>query len=87
MLNVGTGTGTTIGELAAATAAALHQSLQITAGPRRPGDIVGAAAATLAAEDELIWTCTEHLTDNIRRAAAWDELQRLANTTPTHQRT
>jgi UDP-glucose 4-epimerase len=80
VFNIGTGTGTTIGELAAATADALNQPLHTRIGPRRTGDITGAAATTTKAEHELVWTATELLTDSIRRAADWAELQHLRST-------
>lgn len=73
--NIGTGTGTTIGELATATSAALHTKVHTVIGERRAGDVVGAAASTRSAQHALHWVATQPLTDSVRRAWEWDQHQ------------
>ena len=71
VFTIGTGTGTTIGELITATTTALKTPIRTVVGPRRPGDIVGAAAASSAAND-LGWHPAVLLSTSIRHAATWN---------------
>ncbi len=72
-LNVGTGRGTTVRELAASVADTVGAPLRILDGPRRPGDVAGAYARVDRAQALLGWRAQLHVSDGVRDALAWLE--------------
>lgn len=73
-INIGTGAGTTVGELAAKVDRALAGGLSVRPGARRLGDSAGAFALVDRAHDLLEWTHTLAIEDGIRDAIASSEL-------------
>ncbi|WP_439591525.1 UDP-glucose 4-epimerase GalE [Microbacterium sp.] len=76
VLNVGTGRGTTVRELVDAFIA-VAGPLDVTEGPRRPGDVAGGFALVEAAESALRWRAELTVEQAIRDALAWDERSAL----------
>jgi UDP-glucose 4-epimerase len=70
-LNVGTGSGTTVRELAAALAAVTGRPLHTTEVPRRPGDVVGAYTRIDRVIADLGWRPELSLEDGIRHSLQW----------------
>jgi UDP-glucose 4-epimerase len=77
-INLGTGTGTTVRELAAAFNQVVDRQVDIVGAPRRPGDVAGAFTRTDRARRLLNWqpqyTMAEAITDSLRWAAVRDEV-------------
>lgn len=71
VLNVGTGTGTTVRELVAAFGEATGEPLPVQDGPPRPGDVAGAYARVEQAGDALQWRAELTVADGIRDALRW----------------
>ncbi len=71
VINLGTGRGTTVFELAAAFGDATGTPLQVRTAPPRDGDVVGCASRTEKAERVLGWRAERSLTDGVRDALAW----------------
>lgn len=70
-INLGTGHGTTVRELAAAVARVTGRPVPTVDAPRRPGDVPGALARVDRAAELLGWRATLGLDDAIRDALAW----------------
>jgi UDP-glucose 4-epimerase len=77
-INLGTGTGTTVRELAAAFNQVVDRPVAVVDAPRRPGDVAGAFTRTDRAQRLLNWqpqyTTAEAITDSLRWAAVRDEV-------------
>lgn len=71
VLNVGTGTGTTVRELVEMFRGVVGDGLDIREGPRRPGDSAGAYALVGPAQQALDWRAQLSVTQGIRDALAW----------------
>jgi UDP-glucose 4-epimerase len=69
--NLGTGTGTTVRELVAAIEAASGKRLNISEGPRRPGDAPALVAVADKARDTLGWTPKWDLQGIVGTAWSW----------------
>lgn len=76
VLNVGTGRGTTVRELVDAFTS-VAGPLEVSEGPRRPGDVAGGYALVEAAERALHWRAELTIEDAIRDALAWEERSAL----------
>lgn len=72
VINLGTGTGVTVGELVAAFERVDGHELPKREAPRREGDAVGAYASTERARDLLGWAPQSTTDEAIRTALAWD---------------
>jgi UDP-glucose 4-epimerase len=70
-VNIGTGRGTTVRELARYFAEATDADLAVIDGPRRPGDVVGVYARVDKARTLLGWCSQLSIPDAIRDALAW----------------
>ncbi|GAB3406966.1 NAD-dependent epimerase/dehydratase family protein [Flindersiella endophytica] len=73
VLNLGTGTGTTVRELLAAFESVTGAPLPAREAPPRPGDAVGAYTRTGKAESVLSWRPEHSLEDGIRDTLRWFE--------------
>lgn len=73
VINLGTGQGTTVFELAEAFGEATGTPLEVRTGPARPGDVVGSASRTDKAKSVLGWSAERSLVDGVRDALAWAE--------------
>ena len=73
VINLGTGQGTTVFELAEAFGEATGTPLEVRTGPARPGDVVGSASRTDKAQSVLGWSAELSLVDGVRDALAWSE--------------
>ena len=71
VINLGTGQGTTVFELAEAFGEATGTPLEVRTGPARPGDVVGSASRTDKARSVLGWSAERSLVDGVRDALAW----------------
>lgn len=71
VLNLGTGAGTTVRELAAMYAEESGSPLRVIDGPRRVGDTAGAYAAVDAAGELLGWRAERTVREGIRSAIEW----------------
>ena len=71
VINLGTGDGTTVRELADAFQDAVPGTLKVDERPRRPGDVPGAHTGVGKARDLLGWTPRLTVADGIRDALAW----------------
>jgi UDP-glucose 4-epimerase len=71
VINLGTGTGTTVRELLAAFNRVADRPVQWREADRRPGDIAGAYTRTAQAECLLGWRSQYSLTEGIRHALQW----------------
>lgn len=71
VLNLGTGAGTTVRELAAQVAEEAGVPIDIMIGARRPGDSAGAYAIVDAAERLLGWHAERSVREGIRSALDW----------------
>jgi UDP-glucose 4-epimerase len=70
-VNIGTGRGTTVRELLAAFETVTGRPLQVTEGPRRPGDTAGARALAERAERLLGWRASYSTIQAIAHALQW----------------
>lgn len=68
IINLGTGSGTTVLELAQAFQEATGSPLIIEEGPRRPGDVCGCAALNDRAREVLGWTPQYRLVEGIQHS-------------------
>ena len=71
VINLGTGTGTTVYELVGAFEEATGQPVSVLTAPPRPGDVVGAAADAAKAARVLGWRADRTVAQGIRDAIAW----------------
>jgi UDP-glucose 4-epimerase len=76
VINLGTGTGTTVRELVAAFNAVAPRPVPTVDVPRRPGDVAGAYASRDKAERLLGWTARRSLVDGVRDSLAWVRVRR-----------
>ena len=74
VINLGTGRGTTVFELAEAFGAATGTPLEVRTAPPRDGDVVGCASRTGKAEEVLGWRAERSLADGVRDSLAWAKL-------------
>jgi UDP-glucose 4-epimerase len=72
-LDLGTGCGTTVGELVRAAEAVLGRQVSINRGPRRPGDTAGCYARSRLARQYLGWQPQLPLDAAIRDVLRWRE--------------
>lgn len=71
VINLGTGTGTTVRELLAALNSLTDHPVQAVEAPARPGDIAGAYTRSDRAKRLLGWQARYSLTDGIRHSLEW----------------
>lgn len=71
VINLGTGTGTTVFELAEAVGVATGTPLSVGGAPRREGDAVGAAARIDKAAGVLGWAPELGVADGVRHSLEW----------------
>lgn len=76
VVNIGTGTGTTVRELVAAFEHVQGRPVPVVEGPPRPGDAAGAYANVDRARELLGWTSRSSLDQAIASALAWGERRR-----------
>ena len=74
-INLGTGTGTTVRELAAAFNQVADRPVQVREAGRRPGDIAGACTRTGRAQRLLGWRPQYDVTEGIRHSLQWVALR------------
>lgn len=72
-INLGTGQGTTVFELAEAFGEATGTPLDIRTAPPRDGDVVGCATRTTKAREVLGWSPELSLIDGVRHALTWSQ--------------
>jgi UDP-glucose 4-epimerase len=75
MINVGTGTGTTVRELVGAFEAAVSSTLAVREAPRRPGDAVGCYARVDKARRMLGWQAELSIAQAFRDGLAWARIR------------
>lgn len=73
VINLGTGTGTTVFELAVAYQQATGTPIDLRTGPPRPGDVVGGCASAEKALKVLGWRAERSLASAITDALAWSQ--------------
>jgi len=73
IINLGTGTGTTVFELADAFGQATGKPLNVQTAPPRLGDVVGCATLTDKAEQLLSWQAELSIADGVRESLEWAE--------------
>jgi UDP-glucose 4-epimerase len=71
VINLGSGSGVTVRELAAAVNRQVKPQVTVHEGPRRPGDPAGAVATVERARTLLGWAPTATLDDAVHDALAW----------------
>jgi UDP-glucose 4-epimerase len=71
IIDVGTGTGTTVRELVTAFEKVVGEPLPLTEAPRRPGDTAGSYTSGVLARELLGWEPTLTVEDGIRHALDW----------------
>lgn len=71
IINLGTGTGVTVRQLAAAFGTVTGTPLRTQDAPRRPGDVVGAYTRCERSAELLDWRAKYALEDGIRHALEW----------------
>lgn len=71
VINLGTGQGTTVFELADAVGEATGQPLEIRTAPPRDGDVAGCATRTDKAARLLGWRAERSVADGVRDSLAW----------------
>jgi UDP-glucose 4-epimerase len=76
VINLGTGRGTTVQELAAAFSQVTGRPLQLRRSGRRPGDVAGAWTRVGRAERLLGWRARYELADGIRHSLRWAAIRR-----------
>jgi UDP-glucose 4-epimerase len=86
VINLGTGTGTTVRELLAAFNRVADRPVEAREAGRRPGDTAGAYTRIDRAERLLSWRPQYDLTEGIRHSLQWaairDEVLRLGPESP-----
>ena len=75
VLNLGTGTGTTVREFVAAFQRVADRPLRVSDAPSRPGDVVGSYTRTDKAHTALDWTPDYTVEDGIRHSLEWATLR------------
>jgi UDP-glucose 4-epimerase len=76
VINLGTGRGTTVRELAAAFSQTIGRPLPVREAGRRPGDVAGAWTRAERAERMLGWRARYELCDGIRHSLQWAAVRR-----------
>jgi UDP-glucose 4-epimerase len=76
VLNLGSGTGTTVREFVAAFQRVVDRPLRVTDAPSRPGDVVGSYTRTDKAAAALDWSCDYTVEDGIRHSLEWSSTHR-----------
>jgi UDP-glucose 4-epimerase len=76
VINLGTGRGTTVRELAAAFSQATGRPLRLRRSGRRPGDVAGAWTRVGRAERLLGWQARYELAEGIRHSLQWAAIRR-----------
>ncbi|OLE29270.1 MAG: UDP-glucose 4-epimerase GalE [Catenulispora sp. 13_1_20CM_3_70_7] len=71
VINLGTGDGTTVRELAEAFQDVVPGELDVRTAPRRPGDVIGAYTGTAKARALLGWAPKHTVAEGIRDALIW----------------
>lgn len=71
VINLGTGTGTTVRELAGAFNSVIDEPIEMRDAPRRPGDVAGAYTLSDRATRLLGWQPAFSLADGIRHSLQW----------------
>jgi UDP-glucose 4-epimerase len=74
-INLGTGTGTTVHELAAAFNSVVDRPVATVDAPRRPGDAIGAFTRSDRAKQLLDWEPRYSLTDGIAHSLRWSAVR------------
>lgn len=76
VINVGTGTGSTVRELVADFTSVVGEgNLNVVEGPPRPGDVIGCYTTSAKAEQLLGWKAELTIADAIRTALAWAKVR------------
>jgi UDP-glucose 4-epimerase len=75
VINLGTGTGTTVRELLAAFNRVADHPVEAREAPRRPGDVAGAFTRVGRAERLLRWRARYDVTEGIRHSLQWAGLR------------
>ena len=75
VINVGTGAGTTVRELAAAFEAAVGRPLAVVDGPPRPGDVAGSYTRNDKARELLGWQAELSIEQAVRDAVEWSAIR------------
>ncbi|MCP1388059.1 UDP-glucose 4-epimerase GalE [Corynebacterium sp. TA-R-1] len=73
VINLGTGRGTTVFELAEAFGEATGTPLEVRTAPPRDGDVVGCASRSDKAAEVLGWRAERTIADGVRDSIAWAE--------------
>jgi UDP-glucose 4-epimerase len=76
VINLGTGTGTTVRELVAAVSRVTGTPVRVRAAAPRPGDVVGAYTRVDKARRLLGWEPRFSIDDGIRHSLEWAEIRR-----------
>jgi UDP-glucose 4-epimerase len=74
-INLGTGSGTTVRELAVAFNSVVSPPVAVVEAPRRPGDPAGAYTRSERARQLLGWTATHSLAEGITDSLRWAEVR------------
>ncbi|MCK7642805.1 UDP-glucose 4-epimerase GalE [Corynebacterium sp. CCM 8835] len=75
VINLGTGDGTTVFELADAFSRVSGEKLEVVTGPPRPGDVAGAFTRSSRAKDELGWVAEHSIDEGIADTLKWFEVR------------
>ncbi|MEV0202494.1 UDP-glucose 4-epimerase GalE [Nonomuraea sp. NPDC050691] len=75
VINLGTGSGTTVRELAEAFNHVVDRPVEVVETARRPGDVAGAYTRSDLAERLLGWRAGYSLEEGIRHSLAWAEVR------------
>ncbi|MBI8988531.1 UDP-glucose 4-epimerase GalE [Corynebacterium meridianum] len=75
VINLGTGDGTTVFELADAFSRVSGEKLEVVTGPPRPGDVAGAFTRSHRAKDELGWVAEHSIEEGIADTLKWFEIR------------
>ncbi len=73
VINLGTGRGTTVFELAQAFKEVTGSDLEVLSGPRRPGDVAGACASAELAAELLDWRAERSVAEGVADSLRWRE--------------
>jgi UDP-glucose 4-epimerase len=76
VINLGTGTGTTVRELVAAVSRVTGTPVRVRDAPPRPGDVVGAYTRVDKARRLLDWQPRFGIDDGIRHSLEWAEIRK-----------
>lgn len=75
VINLGTGTGTTVFELIRAFEKVTGSSITCVVGPRRPGDVIGCSASRQKAGRVLSWAPRLSIDEGIADAISWSAVR------------